>query len=224
MANNNTKQVHLLSQERGSLEPDYITMKAVTRNPTDCKRTGCLSDLHNVGRNNLLMQNCFKHNQVKGLSNPKQKLPNYDQIFERLSEESGSIRGPPAVCYPDTFPCNDIRQKDNQAGFTSRLRSSAAISVMFIFMITGLFGMSIALWRLDKNGGIDLAIVEQALSNIENKSNARNVDDTINDIEETTAENFSIKEDDPLSWAKKEEDAEKANIPCCGHKIYLHTM
>jgi hypothetical protein len=117
-------------------------MKAISH-PTDCKRTVYLSDLHNVERNNVNIPNCLKHNQVKGLSNPKQEIlkgPIHDQIFERYTEDSGSIRGSPKVCYPanqDNFPYSDIRQTDNQAGFPSRLRSSVAISMMFIFIITG---------------------------------------------------------------------------------------
>jgi hypothetical protein len=47
-----------------------------------------------------------------------------------------------------------------------------------------------------------------------------NVEDTIDYIVETIAENFSNKVDDsydPISWAEKEKDAEKEGIPCCGH-------
>jgi hypothetical protein len=81
-------------------------------------------------------------------------------------------------------------------------------------------GLSIALCKLDKKGGTDLADVEQALSNVENQSNRRNDEDTIDYIVETIAENFSNKVDDsydPISWAEKEKDAEKEGIPCCGH-------
>jgi hypothetical protein len=130
--NNNLREFHVLS-----LEPDYIMMKPISHS------TVCLSDLHNVGKNNVNLQKCSKHNQVKGLSNPKQEIHNgpiYDQIVERCAEESRSIRGFNKVSYPankNTFHCNDIRQKDNQSGFTFRLRSSVAISMMLIFIITG---------------------------------------------------------------------------------------